>query len=70
MMPEIGGDDLYEMVQEHWPELAERWAFITGGAFTGSAADFLRMTHAVILDKPVTTADLQRTVKELAAKRR
>lgn len=70
MMPEIGGDDLYEMVQEQWPELAERWAFITGGAFTGSAADFLRMTHAVILDKPVTTADLHRTVKDLCAKRR
>lgn len=69
MMPEIGGNDLYEMVQEHWPELTERWIVITGGAFTGSAADFLRATAVPVLEKPIDQAALFGLVDNILRRR-
>jgi signal transduction histidine kinase len=37
-MPEMSGAELYAAVKERWPSLAERFIFITGGAFSPEAA--------------------------------
>ena len=41
MMPEMTGMDLHEEVVRRLPEMAPRMAFLTGGAFTPRAREFL-----------------------------
>ena len=41
MMPEMTGMDLYAELQRVAPELVPRVVFLTGGAFTAAAAEFL-----------------------------
>jgi len=52
MMPEMSGMDLYEAMERVDPELARRTVFITGGAFTARAREFLERTASPHLDKP------------------
>lgn len=40
-MPDMSGAELYATVRERWPALAERFIFITGGAFSPDARKFL-----------------------------
>jgi CheY-like chemotaxis protein len=41
MMPEMTGMEFYEQITRVAPELADRIIFMTGGAFTPSAREFL-----------------------------
>jgi len=52
MMPEMNGMDFYRAVAERQPELSERFIFMTGGAFTPWAADFLASSRRPCLEKP------------------
>jgi len=52
MMPETTGMELYEKVRGEDPRLAERFVFVTGGAFTDRARDFLVRTSSPCLEKP------------------
>ncbi len=52
-MPEVTGKDVYERLRELLPELAERLVFISGGAYTQAARDFIRVVRNRVLDKPV-----------------
>ncbi len=52
MMPEMTGMDLYAEVVRRMPELAKRFVFLTGGAFTPRARAFLENVNAPRLDKP------------------
>jgi CheY-like chemotaxis protein len=52
MMPEMCGQDFYFALRELAPSLAERAAFITGGAFTSSAQQFLSSVANPRLSKP------------------
>jgi PAS domain S-box-containing protein len=52
MMPEMSGMELYEAMAQVHPELARRMVFITGGAFTTRAREFLERTASPHLDKP------------------
>jgi two-component system NtrC family sensor kinase len=58
MMPEVTGMDLYERVAELHPPSAERIVFLTGGAFTRRAEDFLRFVKNPRLEKPFDRAKL------------
>lgn len=61
-MPHITGMDIYEAVHAERPALAERFVFITGGAFTPRASQFMdRFAHRT-LKKPFDLLDLQDTV--------
>ncbi len=52
MMPQMNGMDFYRAVADLVPELAERFIFMTGGAFTPWAAEFLASSRRPCLEKP------------------
>jgi len=65
MMPEVSGMDVFEAVKDRRPEVAERFVFMTGGAFTPRARAFLESMPNDCLEKPF---DLQR-IRELVQER-
>jgi len=65
MMPELSGMELHAWLVEVDPALADQVVFITGGAFTASAAEYLRNPKNLRIEKPFETASLQRLTAEL-----
>jgi CheY-like chemotaxis protein len=53
MMPEMTGMDLYDEVSRVAPGLAETLVFMTGGAFTSRAREFLDQVPNARLEKPI-----------------
>ncbi len=66
MMPEMSGMELFRRVAERRPEIASRFVFMTGGAFTQEAREFLKQTHLVCLDKPFELHQIRDLVRERA----
>jgi CheY-like chemotaxis protein/two-component sensor histidine kinase len=64
MMPEMSGMDLYEQLRNEVPEQAQRMVFLTGGAFTSRARDFLRDVENPRLEKPVEIEALRALVRD------
>jgi PAS domain S-box-containing protein len=62
MMPGMSGRQLWERVQEDFPSLAPRMVFLTGGAFTADAQDFLVRGGQRWLEKPFDVATLRAVV--------
>jgi signal transduction histidine kinase len=58
MMPEITGMDFYAELVRRDPAQARRVVFMTGGAFTARARDFLDSVSNPRVDKPVEVANL------------
>jgi PAS domain S-box-containing protein len=52
MMPEMTGMDLFRAIERVLPEQAARVVFMTGGAFTAGARDFLDAVPNARLEKP------------------
>jgi signal transduction histidine kinase/DNA-binding NarL/FixJ family response regulator len=69
MMPDISGIDVHEyLVREH-PAVAERVVYMTGGAFTSKANQFLSTIPNERIDKPFSLAQINKLVdRHLAAK--
>ena len=65
MMPEVSGIEVYREVTARRPDLASRFVFMTGGAFTQEAREFLKKTPVVCLEKPF---ELHR-IRDLVAER-
>ena len=63
MMPGMTGMDLYAAVARQWPGLERRFIFMTGGAFTATAADFLSLARVPCIDKPFDVATLRAAVE-------
>jgi CheY-like chemotaxis protein len=53
MMPSVSGIAVYRAAVRHRPELARRFVFMTGGAFTAEARTFLDSIVNPRLDKPI-----------------
>jgi CheY-like chemotaxis protein len=53
MMPEMTGMELHRAVVERQPEIADRFVFLTGGAYTEAAKSFLASVENPKLDKPI-----------------
>jgi PAS domain S-box-containing protein len=70
MMPGMTGMELYDVVCARWPALAERFAIITGGAFTPAARRFLERWHGGLLEKPVDVLEVRLLVQDLVARAR
>lgn len=68
MMPTLSGMDLYARLTAVAPELASRVVFLTGGAFTARAREFLRETPNPRLEKPFDVEQLCATVVAVAAR--
>jgi CheY-like chemotaxis protein len=52
MMPEMTGIDFYEEIVSHYPDVTSRIIFITGGAFTVRAREFLDRVPNQRVEKP------------------
>jgi two-component system cell cycle sensor histidine kinase/response regulator CckA len=71
MMPHVSGMDLFEQVRGRDAELARRFVFMTGGAFTPRAREFVAEVPNVTLEKPFDKAQVLAAVqgvRESAAK--
>ena len=62
MMPEMTGMELYETVEREAPQLAARFIFMSGGAFTSRAQRFLSEVKNPRIQKPFDPAALQALV--------
>ena len=69
MMPGKSGMEVYQEVVERRPELAKRFVFISGGASTPEAEEFLEQHATERLDKPFGMESLRRLVAEAARRR-
>jgi PAS domain S-box-containing protein len=65
MMPDLTGKDLYETIQQGGSGLDKRFVFVSGGAFTPGARDFLARVPNPTLEKPFDEAAVKRVVREL-----
>jgi signal transduction histidine kinase/CheY-like chemotaxis protein len=52
MMPQMNGMELHARAGRIDPGIAARFVFVTGGAFTEAAAEFLRTTRNAWIEKP------------------
>lgn len=64
MMPQVTGMELYARLCESFPEHAPRVVFLTGGAFTQAARDFLATVKNPALEKPIDRSSLLALVSE------
>lgn len=64
MMPEMSGMDFFEQLEKSFPEQASRVVFVSGGAFTPGANEFLDRVPNERLDKPFTP----KSVRDLVAR--
>lgn len=63
MMPELTGMDVYQAVKPLAPALADRFVFMTGGAFTPRGNRFFDEVSNLRIEKPFRSDDLQRVVR-------
>ena len=66
MMPEVSGMELFARVLDRCPAIASRFVFMTGGAFTPQAREFLEQTPLVCLEKPFELRQIRDLVRERA----
>jgi CheY-like chemotaxis protein len=64
MMPELGGPDFHAALSRTRPELAESMIFLTGGAFTQRARDFLDQTTHQRVEKPFDPQHLRALIND------
>jgi CheY-like chemotaxis protein len=70
MMPEMTGMELHARLAAESPRQAERMVFMTGGAFTASARDFLRAVSNPRLEKPLEMSNLKAILRGIVAETR
>jgi PAS domain S-box-containing protein len=67
MMPDMTGMELHARLQELAPAVAVRTVFLTGGAFTASARDFLARVPNARIEKPFEPDQLRSLVARALA---
>lgn len=65
MMPEMNGMDLHQEIAKTNPDIARRFVFLTGGAYTDSAKQFLSQVPNPKLDKPIQPNLLRSVVRSV-----
>ena len=68
MMPEMSGMELHAELSRTRPELTERMAFLSGGAFTEAAREFLARVPNPQIEKPFDPKTLRELVGRLLAR--
>ncbi|MEZ4314866.1 MAG: ATP-binding protein, partial [Polyangiaceae bacterium] len=66
MMPDTSGMQVHAWVQREAPELLPRMVFMTGGAFTRNAREFLENVANRYIEKPFDVADLVTLLHKVA----
>jgi CheY-like chemotaxis protein len=64
MMPTVSGMDLHQWLLANHPVLAERLIFVTGGAFTPKAREYLSKVDNLRLEKPFDVANFKKIVND------
>lgn len=62
MMPDVSGIAVYEQISAARPELRDRFVFMTGGAFTERAREFLETYPGVHLEKPFDLREVEAVI--------
>jgi PAS domain S-box-containing protein len=70
MMPGMGGIDLFDRIRVLYPGVERRIVFMTGGAFTERAAEFLARVSNRRLEKPFSLGLVERIVRDMAREAR
>jgi len=65
MMPKMSGIELFAHLLRDHPAAAERVVFLTGGAFTPEAREFLAQIDNPWLEKPFESGELRRLLSEV-----
>jgi signal transduction histidine kinase len=65
LMPEMTGMELHAQLRTVAPDQAERMVFLTGGAFTGGAREFLAAIQNAVVEKPLERKDLVAVIAEI-----
>ena len=65
-MPVMGGQELYNIVQNEYPRLKKQFIFITGDMVNSNTSKFIKATGCPYLEKPFKFERLKRTVVGLA----
>jgi CheY-like chemotaxis protein len=65
LMPDVTGMDLHEQVKKLYPGLEQRIVFMTGGAFTARARDFVAQASNFFLEKPLDFPALTAALREV-----
>jgi two-component system, cell cycle sensor histidine kinase and response regulator CckA len=65
MMSDVSGMDLHDWLVANYPFLDEQFVFITGGAFTPRAREYLSKIDNIRLEKPFNIPKFKKTVNEL-----
>ncbi|HVI00479.1 MAG TPA: response regulator [Enhygromyxa sp.] len=64
MMPDLTGRDVHEQIGERHSSMLERIVFMTGGAFTERASEFIERVNARRVDKPFDVATIRTVLRE------
>jgi PAS domain S-box-containing protein len=64
MMPEMTGMDLYAELKRRMPQMADSIIFMTGGAFTSGAQEFLTRVPNLQIEKPFKQNQIRALVNE------
>jgi signal transduction histidine kinase/CheY-like chemotaxis protein len=67
MMPDVSGIDVHAFLEREYPELVPRVVFMTGGAFTASAKQFLHDIPNEHIVKPFKIAEVLKIVERQMA---
>ncbi len=67
MMPGISGMALHAWVRERYPDLADRFVFMSGGTFTSGASEYLASVSNMCLNKPFDPLGFEALVAERVA---
>lgn len=68
LMPKMSGMDLYQELRSKRPGLEERIVFMTGGAFTERAAQFLSVVPNPKMSKPFDLNEIERVLMRARAR--
>ncbi|MFP2927360.1 response regulator, partial [Pyxidicoccus sp. 3LG] len=68
MMPEMTGMELYDALVRNAPRVVERVVFITGGAFTPAARQFLERVENPRVEKPFDPESLRQLIRSEVAR--
>jgi len=66
MMPEMTGVELADRIETHWPQLARRIVFMSGGALSPSLSTASTADHRLFIAKPFLSADLHEIIARAA----
>jgi len=66
MMPELTGMDLHAELEKLAPDQAARMVFVSGGAFTPRARDFLDRVPNARVEKPIDFQNLRVLLRNLS----